>query len=108
LTSRSQSIILSGWFINHAKKEEGDVDAFQMSFYSFFYFFTDTAIKEMSLPYLRVADFIEKQLDTLAEKYAEWQHKKKNKKEDRGKGAHRSPNSGFEGMLCRSKGSIAA
>jgi len=44
-----------------------------MSFYSFFSLFSDTAIKEVSLPYHGVADFIEKQLDTLVEKYAEWQ-----------------------------------
>jgi len=31
------------------------------------------AIKEMNLPFLGVADFLDKQLETLLEKYAEWQ-----------------------------------
>jgi len=33
----------------------------------------DAAIKEMSLPYLGIADFADKQIDTLLEKHAEWQ-----------------------------------
>jgi len=37
---------------------------------------SDTAIKEMNLPCLGVTDFIEKQLDTLVEKYAERQQQK--------------------------------
>jgi hypothetical protein len=37
---------------------------------------SDTVIREMNLPCLGVADFIEKQLDALLEKYAEWQQQK--------------------------------
>ena len=33
----------------------------------------DTAIKEMNLPYLGIADFADKQIDTLLEKHSEWQ-----------------------------------
>ena len=36
----------------------------------------DTAIKEMNLPYLGITDFADKQIDTLLEKYAEWQQQK--------------------------------
>jgi hypothetical protein len=36
----------------------------------------DTAIKEMSLPYLGIADFVEKQIDAVLEKHAEWQQQK--------------------------------
>ncbi len=36
----------------------------------------DLAIKEMNLPYLGAADFVDKQLDTLLEKSAEWQQQK--------------------------------
>jgi hypothetical protein len=36
----------------------------------------DTAIKEMSLPYLGITDFADKQIDTLLEKHAEWQQQK--------------------------------
>ena len=36
----------------------------------------DTTIKEMNLPYLGIADFAEKQIDTLLEKYAEFQQQK--------------------------------
>jgi len=36
----------------------------------------ELAIKEMDLPFLGVADFIDKQLETLLEKYAEWQEQK--------------------------------
>ena len=36
----------------------------------------DTAIKEMNLPYLGIADFADKQIDTLLEKHAELQQHK--------------------------------
>jgi hypothetical protein len=36
----------------------------------------DVAIKEMSLPYLGITDFADKQVDILLEKYAEWQQQK--------------------------------
>ncbi|HKZ93195.1 MAG TPA: ribbon-helix-helix domain-containing protein [Candidatus Bathyarchaeia archaeon] len=36
----------------------------------------DSAVKEMNLPYLGVADFLDKQLETLLEKHAEWQERK--------------------------------
>jgi hypothetical protein len=36
----------------------------------------DVAIKEMSLPYLGITDFADKQIDILLEKYAEWQQQK--------------------------------
>jgi len=36
----------------------------------------DTAVKEMSLPYLGITDFADKQIDTLLEKHAEWQQQK--------------------------------
>jgi hypothetical protein len=36
----------------------------------------DTVIKEMSLPYLGITDFADKQIDTLLEKHAEWQQQK--------------------------------
>jgi hypothetical protein len=36
----------------------------------------DTAIKEMSLPFLGAADFVDKQIDVLLEKYGEWQQQK--------------------------------
>jgi len=37
---------------------------------------SDTAIKEMNLPYLGIADFVDKQIDNLLEKHAEWQQQK--------------------------------
>ena len=37
---------------------------------------SELAIKEMGIPFLGVADFIDKQLETLLEKYAEWQEQK--------------------------------
>jgi len=45
----------------------------------------ELAIKEMDLPFLGVADFLDKQLETLLEKYAEWQeqreeHEKRSRK----------------------------
>ena len=36
----------------------------------------EAAIKEMNLPYLGVVDFTEKQLETILEKYDEWQQQK--------------------------------
>ncbi len=36
----------------------------------------DAAIKEMSLPYLGITDFADRQIDTLLEKHAEWQQQK--------------------------------
>ena len=36
----------------------------------------ELAIKEMSLPFLGAADFIDKQLETVLEKYGEWQQQK--------------------------------
>jgi len=36
----------------------------------------DAAIKEMSLPYLGITDFTDKQIDTLLEKHTEWQQHK--------------------------------
>jgi len=49
---------------------------------------SDTVIKEMNLPYLGVADFIEKQLDALLEKYTEWQQQKEeHERRQRKKGA---------------------
>jgi len=41
----------------------------------------DTAIKEMNLPYLGIADFADKQIDTLLEKHAEWQQQKEEQEE---------------------------
>jgi len=36
----------------------------------------ESAIKEMSLPFLGAADFIDKQLEAVLEKYGEWQQQK--------------------------------
>jgi len=36
----------------------------------------ELAIKEMDMSFLGVADFLDKQLDTLLEKYDEWQKQK--------------------------------
>lgn len=36
----------------------------------------ESAIKEMNLPFLGVADFLDKQLETLLEKHMEWQQQK--------------------------------
>ena len=36
----------------------------------------ELAIKEMDIPFLGVADFLDKQLETLLEKYDEWQEQK--------------------------------
>jgi hypothetical protein len=49
---------------------------------------TESAIREMNLPFLGAADFVDKQLETLLEKYAEWQqqkeeHEKKTTKRNR-------------------------
>ena len=41
---------------------------------------SDTAVKEMNLPYLGVTDFVDKQLDALLEKHAEWQQEAENEK----------------------------
>lgn len=37
---------------------------------------TEQAIKEMNLPFLGAADFVDKQLENLLEKHAEWQRQK--------------------------------
>ncbi len=37
---------------------------------------TEQAIKEMNLPFLGAADFVDKQLENLLEKHAEWQQQK--------------------------------
>ena len=36
----------------------------------------ELAIKEMDIPFLGVADFLDEQLETLLEKYDEWQEQK--------------------------------
>jgi len=36
----------------------------------------ESAIKEMNLPFLSVADFLDKQLENLLEKYTEWQRQR--------------------------------
>jgi len=47
----------------------------------------ESAIKEMNLPFLGVTDFLDKQLETLLEKHAEWQgqkeeHEKRQRRKD--------------------------
>ena len=39
----------------------------------------ELAIREMNLPFLGAADFIDKQLETLLEKHGEWQQQKEEK-----------------------------
>jgi hypothetical protein len=47
----------------------------------------ELAIKEMDLPFLGVADFLGKQIETLLEKYSEWQQQKEeHKKRQRKRG----------------------
>jgi len=43
----------------------------------------ELAIKEMDMSFLGVADFLDKQLDTLLEKYDEWQKQKEEEQEKR-------------------------